>query len=86
MDVGVRELKQHLSAYLDRVARGEHFRVTHRGRPKAMLTPIVVGAVVDRGIEEGWIRPGEKRPPQRLQRTTSHRSVLELVGEDRDGR
>jgi prevent-host-death family protein len=37
--VGVRELRQNLSVYLRRVARGERFEVTERGRPVAMLTP-----------------------------------------------
>ena len=39
-DVGVRELKQHLSKYLDRAERGELLRVTERGRPKALLGPL----------------------------------------------
>jgi prevent-host-death family protein len=32
MDVGIRELKQHLSEYVDRVERGEVIRITDRGR------------------------------------------------------
>ena len=38
-DVGVRELRQRLSEYLDRAERGELLRVTERGRPKALLGP-----------------------------------------------
>jgi prevent-host-death family protein len=37
MDVGVRTLKQHVSEYLERAARGETIRVTDRGQPKAIL-------------------------------------------------
>jgi prevent-host-death family protein len=37
--VGVRELRQNLSRYLDEVKRGESFRVTERGREVARLTP-----------------------------------------------
>jgi prevent-host-death family protein len=40
MDVGIRELKQRLSEYLDRVSKGEVVRITDRGRPKALLTGI----------------------------------------------
>ena len=40
-DVGVRELKQRLSEYLDRAQRGEVLRVTDRGRPKAVLGPLL---------------------------------------------
>jgi prevent-host-death family protein len=38
--VGVRELRQNLSRYLRRVARGERLEVTERGRPVALLGPI----------------------------------------------
>lgn len=37
--VGVRELRQHLSRYLDRVRAGEAFVVTDRGVEVARLTP-----------------------------------------------
>ena len=38
--IGVRELRQHASRYLARVASGETLEVTDRGRPVAMLVPI----------------------------------------------
>ncbi|MGQ0743433.1 MAG: type II toxin-antitoxin system Phd/YefM family antitoxin [Acidimicrobiales bacterium] len=38
--IGVRELRQHASRYLDRVARGESLEVTDRGRPVARIVPI----------------------------------------------
>jgi len=38
--VGVRELRQHASRYLARVANGETLEVTDRGRPVARLVPI----------------------------------------------
>jgi prevent-host-death family protein len=38
--IGVRELRQHASRYLARVARGEAFEVTDRGRPVARLVPV----------------------------------------------
>ena len=37
--VGVRELRQNLSRYLDQVKQGESFVVTERGREVARLTP-----------------------------------------------
>ena len=58
MDVGIRELKQRLSEYLDRVERGEVIRVTDRGRPKAVISPVPGRAVIEVGVEEGWITPG----------------------------
>ncbi len=37
--IGVRELRQHASRYLARVANGESLEVTDRGRPVALLVP-----------------------------------------------
>ena len=37
--IGVRELRQHASRYLARVAAGETIEVTDRGRPVALLVP-----------------------------------------------
>lgn len=38
--VGVRELRQNLSVYLDRVKEGRTLRVTERGQEVALLTPL----------------------------------------------
>jgi prevent-host-death family protein len=38
--VGVRELRQNLSVYLDRVKAGERLEVTEHGRPVALLVPL----------------------------------------------
>jgi prevent-host-death family protein len=38
--IGVRELRQHASKYLARVAKGETIEVTDRGQPVARLSPI----------------------------------------------
>jgi prevent-host-death family protein len=38
--VGVREIRQYLSVYLDRVKQGETLEVTERGRPVAVLAPL----------------------------------------------
>lgn len=40
MEVAVRELKTHLSAYLARVQAGETLLVTSNGKPVARLEPI----------------------------------------------
>ena len=53
MNVGVRELKQHLSEYLDRAAAGELVQVTERGVPKVQIVAVPgVGAMV-RGVVRG---------------------------------
>lgn len=65
-DVGIRELKQHLSRNLDRAAQGETITitVTERGRPKAILGPTpAMGRRLDEGIAAGWIhRPTYLEP------------------------
>jgi len=82
-DVGVRELKQRLSHYLDRAERGELVRVTDRGRPKALLGPLPGRARVEEGIAEGWITPGSDAPLDVVQRRKGRRRVLDVLGEDR---
>jgi prevent-host-death family protein len=84
MDVGIRELKQRLSEYLERVARGERIRVTDRGRPKALIIPVLDTEIVERGVREGWIVRGERGAPRPVQRARASRRVLELLAEDRD--
>lgn len=57
--IGVREIRQHASHYLRRVAAGESFQITARGRPVAVLTSTMdalrdaLGAVVDGLVASG---------------------------------
>ena len=55
--VGVRELRQNLSVYLDRVKAGETLEVTEHGQPVAQLGPRVAKAasIIDQMIAEGRI-------------------------------
>jgi len=70
MEVGIRELKAHLSEYVGRVAAGEVFTVTDRGVPRALLTPVTGDGDLARGLAEGWITrrsaesPGAPQPEQ----------------------
>jgi prevent-host-death family protein len=86
MDVGVRELKQRLSEYLDRVAQGERIRVTHRGRPKAMVVPLEDTAAIERGYDQGWLSRGEPSPAEPVPRVRARRRILDVLAEDRDER
>ncbi len=62
--VGVRELRQNLSVYLDRVKAGETLEVTERGEPVAELRPRPMErrSVLDRLIAEGRVTPATIRP------------------------
>jgi prevent-host-death family protein len=61
--VGVRELRQNLSVYLDRVKAGESLTVTERGTEVARLVPLPAGgSTLDRLIAEGRARPALRDP------------------------
>ena len=68
MEVGIRELKAHLSEYVARVAAGEVITVTDRGVPRALLSPVGGQGELARGLAEGWVtrrstsQPGKAEP------------------------
>ena len=87
--VGVRELRQNLSKYLERVKEGEGFVVTERGREVARLTPsgdaesIYARLARDRGatIPTGNLLDLEPLPP-----TPGAMSLSEALEEQREER
>lgn len=84
MDVGIRELKQHLSAYLERAARGETIRVTDRGVPRAILGPVPGAARLEDGIAQGWVAaPKTTAPPIRIRRARASVRTEDVLAEDR---
>jgi prevent-host-death family protein len=66
--VGIAELRQNLSRYLQRVAQGERLLVTDHNRPVAELgPPPATGAMLDRLIAEGRVsRPTRRGLPPGL--------------------
>jgi prevent-host-death family protein len=69
--VGVRELRQQASRLLVRVAAGESFEVTDRGRPVALLVPVPAKQGLDALVAAGRARPAERHlrelgPPRPL--------------------
>jgi prevent-host-death family protein len=76
--VGVRELRQNLSKYLDRVKAGEDLVVTEHGREVARLMPIAADAYADLAVRFGASVPTERlevvaarlSPPSRPPGTT----------------
>lgn len=57
--VGIRELRQYASRYIDRVKSGESFEVTERGVPVAMLSPAQKPSLYDRLVAEGTLEPAQ---------------------------
>lgn len=82
-DVGIRELKRHLSEYLDRAERGEVVRVTDRGRPKVLISPLPGRANIDEGVAAGWITPGSNDRLGPHKRARAKARVLDVLAEDR---
>jgi antitoxin (DNA-binding transcriptional repressor) of toxin-antitoxin stability system len=69
--VGVRELRQNLSVYLDKVKAGETLQVTEFGRVVALLVPLPAEKLspFERMVREGRAIPPkgslkDRRPPQ----------------------
>ncbi|MGH3869915.1 MAG: type II toxin-antitoxin system Phd/YefM family antitoxin [Pseudonocardiaceae bacterium] len=67
--VGVRELRDRLSGYLERTRAGEQIEITDRGRPIAMLVPLPESRVA---IAE-LIATGKLQPAQRSWRPGARR-------------
>ena len=81
----MRELKNNLSRYLDRVRRGEEVVVTDRGKPVARLT--AVDGSADRLAEliaDGVVRrPNSTTRARPARRIEPNGSVSELVADQR---
>lgn len=60
-EIGIRELRDHLSRYLDLVQDGEELVVTDRGKAVARVLPMSGERTIDRLIVEGLVTPAAKR-------------------------
>ena len=83
MEVGVRELRNHLSRYLDRVRDGDEFIVTDRGRAIARVVPIGAERVLDRLIAEGVVTRARQTKRRMTKPIKTKGTVSDLVGEQR---
>lgn len=83
MEVGIRELRDNLSRYLDRVRGGEEVVVTDRGHAVARVLPIDGERALDRLVSEGVVTPARrpKQPAGKPIRTKG--TVSDLVAEQR---
>ena len=58
--IGVRELRQNASVYLERVKKGESIEITDRGVPVAVLAPAPGKSLIAQMIADGRITPAER--------------------------
>lgn len=82
-EVGVRELRDHLSRYLDRVRDGEEVVVTERGRAIARVVPISGERTIDVLVREGLVTPAKRHARRRPDAVTTAGAVSDLVSEQR---
>jgi prevent-host-death family protein len=87
--VGVRELRQHASRYLDRVKAGETIEVTERGRLVALLTPPSRATTArERLIAEGRLIPATApfKLPERVALEPGKPTLSQVLDELREER
>jgi prevent-host-death family protein len=85
-EVGIRELKNGLSAYIDRVRNGEEVIVTDRGRPVARLSSLDadqdhLAELIAAGIVRAPTSSKRRHVPKH--RIKSKGTVSDLVAEQR---
>jgi prevent-host-death family protein len=82
-ETGIRELRNNLSAYLDRVRDGEEVVITDRGVAVARIVPLEEPRAFDRLVRHGLIEvaPASRRAlPDRI---AAEGTVSDLVAEQR---
>ncbi len=89
--IGVRELRQNLSVYLDRVKRGESLAVTEHNQVVAMLRPAPAMNLIERLVAEGRATAPKRsiadllsRPRLRLRLEKPLSRILEEMREESD--
>lgn len=91
--IGIRELRQHASVYVDLVEKGETVDITNRGRLVARLVPARdVESPLERLVAAGILRPAEDpgslldieaAPPVPEGRPTASEILLRMREEER---
>ena len=81
--IGIREARQNLSIYLERVKRGEAVTITEHGRPVAVLRPIdatddPVAALIAAGRAQAATRASLPKPKRQTGKTSLSRILREL--------
>lgn len=85
MDVGVKELRDHLRQWLEAVQCGEEVAVTERGKPVARLVRASGLNAYERLVAQGVITPAKRpqRPSSSYAQVTVDGSLPDIVLEQR---
>ncbi len=84
--IGIRELQQHASAALRRVARGETLGVTDRGRLVAVVSSPSGTSGVVALTASGRVQPARRHPVELPLTVASERSASDVLDELREDR
>lgn len=84
MEVGIRDLRDNLSRYVDLVRGGDVLVVTDRGKAVAQVVPIERGRTLERLILDGTVTPATRQqrslPEPRVQPSAP---VSDLIDDQR---
>jgi prevent-host-death family protein len=84
VEVGIRDLRDHLSKYLAGVAQGDELVVTDHGQAVARILPVEVARPIDRLVAEGLVhRPSGGHRSRPARRIKTKQPISGLVGEQR---
>ncbi len=87
--VGVRELRENLRTWLDRVKAGDEIVITERGRPVAKMAALDGPSRLEELIELGIVRPARGPKPRvdvsSLPELTPGPTLSDIVIEQRRG-
>ncbi len=83
MEIGIRELRDGLSAHLAEVRRGHTVTVTDHGRPIARIVPIDQPTRLEQLRGEGRVRPARRRKRPAPEPAPASGDVSGLVDDQR---
>ncbi len=96
MEIGIRELRNNLASVMEAVDQGTVVTITHHGRPRATIRPVVETdtELIERGVREGWLERAqgsslsraERRPPAYRPRGEGPTALDVLLAERREER
>jgi prevent-host-death family protein len=84
MQIGIRDLKAHLSAYVKSASSGERVIITDRGVVVAQIVPAEGDAVLQRLIDEGLAMPPAHRQRRMPRPLVTDGPISDLVAEQRE--
>ncbi len=82
-EVGIRDLRDHLSRWIDRVRRGDELVVTDHGKAVARIVPIDTPRPLDRLIAAGKVTPASSDRALPRRRVVPSEPVSPLVDDQR---